>query len=921
MKEGKSAPATTPAHKSESMPSPVSFSEAYYQTLVELSPQIVWMTNADGTATTYCNRYWYEYSGLTAEQTAGNGWRLILHPDDQEQAIRLWQEAVALGRAYAIEYRLRRASDGEYRWHLGKGLPVTDAGGTIMNWMGIAVDIHDNKLLEEALQNSQARLNTILETEPECVTLHSPDHNLEYMNPAGRALIQADSLEQMKGRRLRDFVAPQYRSDFEELTRNVFLGQSGKLEFEATGLKGRRYWLETHAVPLSNGHGSISHVLAVTRDITGKRAAQQALQASEARFRALIENSSDGIVLLSQEADIGYASPTVTRILGYTPSELVGRQAMEFIHPGDSMVTKVALRQIADEPGKAVSLTARVRHRDGTWRFLEGTFTNLLDDANVRAIVGNYRDITDRVRAEEALQRSEKRFEATFRSSPLAIGISTLAEGRCLDVNDTFLQMVEYKREEVVGRTAQEIGIWRKTGDRDIMVRQLAETGHVSGLQTTFRTRSGKIREIEFSAALVELDNVACVLSISRDVTEAKVLEQQLQQARKMEAVGRLAGGVAHDFNNLLMIISGCAQLIKEEAGKNQTVVKLAEQVLTAVRSAASVTKQLLVFSRKQPQAPKVFNLNEVVAQFCKMLPRFIAEDIEMIVAPTAEIGLVYADPGQIEQVVMNLVVNARDSMPGGGRLTVETNNVEITAEDSLQHGTKVPPGKYVMIIISDTGIGMDVETQKRIFEPFFTTKEIGRGTGLGLATVYGIVKQSRGFLSVYSEIGRGTTFKVYFPKAAGDKQGAEGRPAIEIAGGRGSETILVVEDQEALRKIIAEYLSSQGYRVLEAENGDTALQVCRTSSEPIHIVLSDVVMPGMAGPDFVRAALEVHPEAQVIFMSGYSDRSVDAAGLKVKPAILHKPMELHSVLRTIRSLLDQKQDQATISHQALPSP
>jgi PAS domain S-box-containing protein len=918
MKRGKFAPAPTAPHKSAVGPRSASFPEAYYQTLIELSPQIVWMTNANGTATTYCNKYWYDYSGLTLEQVAGNGWRVILHPDDRERTIAVWYEAVAAGRPFTTEYRLRRASDGAYRWHLAKGLPVKDGDGAVVSWMGIAVDIHDSKQTQlelaeksERLRMAESRLSAILEAEPECVKLLAVDNTLEYMNPAGLAMIQADSLEQVKGKSVVGLMAPEFRSAYEALVSGVFRGESGELEFEIIGLKGRRRWLVTHAVPLRDAEGRVSHFLAVTRDITERNAARQTLQASEARFRALIENSGDGIGLLSPDAKVQYASGTATRMVGYTPEELVGRHATDFVHPQDAIVLENALREIMAEPAKATNATARVRHKDGTWRFLEGTFTNLLHDPHVRAIVANYRDVTDRVRAADALEQSEKRFETAFRSSPLAIGISTLDEGRCLDANDAFLRMVGYKREELVGRRVAEIGFWEKLEERQAMVRQVTQTGRVSGLQSTFRTRTGEIRQIELFAGLIELENVPCILGIVRDVTEAKSLELQLQQAQKMEAVGQLAGGVAHDFNNLVMIINGCAELIKEAVGTNPTVVELAEQILTAGRKAASVTKQLLAFSRKQPQDLKVFDLNEIVGRFCKLLPRFLGENIAMIVTPKAEQALIYADPGQIEQVVMNLVVNARDAMSSGGRLTVETDNAELTADHFIQEGARLLPGKYVMLAVSDTGTGMDAEIQKRIFEPFFTTKEIGKGTGLGLATVYGIVKQNQGVLSVDSVLGQGTTFKIYFPRAHRDGKDREQALAIESNATGESETILVVEDQESVRKVFVQYLVSRGYRVLEAENGAAALQVCTAHSEPIHILLSDVVMPEMTGPDFARAALGIHPEAQVIFISGYSDRGVDSFDLKVKPTILYKPMELPSLLQAIRSLLDQKPSQA----------
>jgi signal transduction histidine kinase/CheY-like chemotaxis protein len=392
--------------------------------------------------------------------------------------------------------------------------------------------------------------------------------------------------------------------------------------------------------------------------------------------------------------------------------------------------------------------------------------------------------------------------------------------------------------------------------------------------------------------------------NLQKTQAEQQQLEERLRQAHKMEAVGRLAGGVAHDFNNLLTIIRGNSDLLIDRDGADAFHKRCVEQIQKASGRAVAMTRQLLAFSRMQVLQPRVLDLNAVVAEMGKMLPRLIGEHIEHVFVPEPKLKLVTADPGQIEQVLMNLAVNSRDAMPGGGALTVRTANIEMTQVDGARHGS-MPPGSYVLLSVSDTGIGMDQETKTHIFEPFFTTKEVGKGTGLGLATVYGIVKQSGGFIWVESALGKGTTFEIYLPLASGPASKAEAE-AKQAALRRGSETILVVEDEAGVRELAGQFLKAQGYTVLEAKDGIEALEIAARHEATIHVILTDMIMPRMSGTELVKRLKAIRPDMKAAYMTGYAEyaTSGNETSSNQQSSILQKPFSSTSLAEMIRAVL-----------------
>jgi two-component system cell cycle sensor histidine kinase/response regulator CckA len=528
----------------------------------------------------------------------------------------------------------------------------------------------------------------------------------------------------------------------------------------------------------------------------------------------------------------------------------------------------------------------------------------------VRRAMINARDVTERKRAEEELRRTmeflreaNNRLETLIASAPLAIS-SIDAAGLVRTWNPAAERLFGWTAAEVVGKptaivpeesTAEFAGLQRRV--------MLGES--LSGVELVRRKKDGTSATVSLFAAPLRdaTGQVTGILALMEDVTDVKRLEQQVFQAQKMEAVGRLAGGVAHDFNNLLTAILGSTDLLLDSLPADHPGREEAGETRKAALRAAELTRQLLAFSRQQVLAPRVLDLNEVVANMDRMLQRLIGEDVELRTALAADLGAVRADPGQLEQVIVNLAVNARDAMPAGGKLTIETANVALP-EAYVAALAVVVPGSYVMLAVSDTGTGMDAATQSRVFEPFFTTKPKGQGTGLGLATVYGIVKQSGGHIWVYSEPGRGTTFKVYLPRVDAPVESA--RPdAVISASLRGSETILLVEDQDEVRNLVRRMLEARGYQVLMAASGDEALRLAARHGS-IDLLVTDVVMPGMSGRQAALLLVPAHPKMRVLYLSGYTNEAIVRHGM-LEPGIafLQKPFTAETLGRKVREVLD----------------
>jgi len=512
--------------------------------------------------------------------------------------------------------------------------------------------------------------------------------------------------------------------------------------------------------------------------------------------------------------------------------------------------------------------------------------------------------------AQENLRRSELNFRSLVTNAPYGV-CRCDSTGKILDANPAFLELLGHTSSELIGQHI--FGLYADNDQWFDLADFLRSSEPFKGLAAEWKRKDATTTVVRISGRSVANGPEGVVFELfAEDVTERRALEQQLRQSQKMEAVGRLAGGIAHDFNNLLMVISGYSEFLLERLGAEPHLRGPAQEIASAAERASSLTRQLLAFSRKQMLAPRIVNLNDVATENSKMLTRMIGEDIDLVLVPSPNLWPVRADAGQIEQVIMNLAVNARDAMPSGGKLTVETSNVSFD-EDYARFHAPLRPGDYVMIAISDTGAGMDSDTQSHIFEPFFTTKGT-KGTGLGLSTVYGIIKQSGGYIWVYSEVGRGTTFKIYLPRVA-----STGETAAQLAASGvldndvrnnvvepGSETILLVEDEANLRYLARQYLEKQGYKVIEAADGAVAMQIAVAHEKVIHLLLTDVIMPGMNGRELAQRISEIRPNVKILYMSGYTENVIGHNGmLDAGIRLLQKPFNLRDLKSKVREVLD----------------
>jgi len=629
------------------------------------------------------------------------------------------------------------------------------------------------------------------------------------------------------------------------------------------------------------------------------------------RQAVALESAANGILITDRQGDIIWCNPAFTRMTGYGAEEVIGKNPRIFKsgHHDPSFFVELWTTVLA---GKVWHGEVMNRRKNGTLYFEEQTITPVLDErGEVIQFVAINQDVTDRKHAEEKLRASEAHIRLLLDSTAEAIyGIDR--EGRCTFCNPACLKVLGYRKaEDLLGKEMHDLVHHSRPDGKPLPIEEcrihqaLHEGEEIHVDDEVYWQANRTSIPVEYWSYPIRRDGqvVGAVVTFL-DITQRRQLEQQFQQAQKMEAVGRLAGGVAHDFNNLLTVILGYSELLLGRLPAQDASRDLIQEIRRAGERAANLTRQLLAFSRKQIMVPEVLDLNQVVEETKRMLRRLIAEDITLTTKLDPQLDFVKVDPGQIDQVIMNLVINASDAMPKGGSLTLETRNVELD-ESYTRNYPDVRPGNYVLIAISDTGCGMNEETKAHIFEPFFTTKAPGKGTGLGLATVFGIVKQCSGHVTVHSELNKGTTVKIYLPTLPQEAKKLAARKT-QFTIPKGTETVLVAEDEEGLRVVIRIVLQTNGYQVLEAINGEEALALAKSHPEPIHLLLADLVMPKKGGRELADEIAIVRPETKVIYMSGYTDDAVVRLGvLEADMPFLQKPFTPATLARKVREVLD----------------
>lgn len=646
-----------------------------------------------------------------------------------------------------------------------------------------------------------------------------------------------------------------------------------------------------------------------------REALELKVRQSEERFRLAAEAAGNLIY------DYDISTGNIQWCGAITPLTGLSKEEMEqvdcetwktMIHPEDRAST-VAGRNTAIHTHTAFESEYRLRQRDQSYIYVEERGDFICNHTNTpRRMVGMLKNITARKQMESVVQLSEEKFSKAFNSNPALMAISDASDLRFVEVNRTFLDVLGYSKEEVIGKTSHELNLFEDYSPKDIILQELQRCGSFRNLELRVRTRSGELRNGIFSADIIELEDRQFILTVLNDITEQrcienekKNLEEQLRQSQKIESIGRMAGGVAHDFNNILTAITGNISLAMMDIQKSSRSFEFLEDAMKAADSAASFVRQLLAFSSRQVVEPKIVSPNGMIENMQKMLRRLVGEDIVVTTSLEDNIGTIKIDPVQFEQIIINISANARDAMPNGGHLTISTKRIDLDNKvtSTFFNGKS---GSYILISVSDSGCGMTDEIKQHVFEPFYSTKPHGKGTGLGLATVYGAVKQNDGLLNLYSEVGKGTTFNIYFPRLESSPATAQ-ETLKDEALDTGTETIVLVEDDPSIRDIVVQILRRKGYIVYPFESAQIALNRIQSIKEQIHLLISDIVMPGMNGFQLSKEIKKLFPEIRILLMSGYSEDIITQKGMMIREIpFISKPFTPRDFTRKVRQVLDE---------------
>jgi PAS domain S-box-containing protein len=780
------------------------------QRIIDTVPVTIWSATADGLYD-FVSRRWLDYTGLTLEQAVGSGWTQVVHPDDIEQTLTAWRGAVSEADAFEAEMRIRRF-DGQYRWFLSRAFPLLDRSGCVLGWAGNDVDIHDRRQAEERLRRSEAylqeaqrlgRIGCFVRDMSSKITFASPellrifglcsdhdDASSSCSDPNGTSReILIELPDQDKYPVLLQRIHPEDRPLFDEMKKRFSREESAfELEYRIVLPDGSIRNCHHVAHPVFAASGQLVEVFGTIMDVTERKQAAEVLQRSKNRFRAMVEKSAEGIVLTLPDKGIIYASPSIERVLGYTPEEIAGRThewfADHVVHPDYRQYSFDTWTRLVQDPDHESTSELMARHKDGSWRWIESTLRNLLHEPSVQAVVVNVRDITERKRAQGERER----------------------------------------------------------------------------------------------------------------------LEQRLRQAEKMEAVGRLAGGVAHDFNNVLAGVFAYGEMLCEEAPADSPLKRYAQNVLTAASRGRELVEQILAYSRSQRGKRVPVDVANVVAETLELVRGSLPASIHLEASATDLPQVVIGDATQLHQVVMNLCSNAIHAMSAGGTLRVMLETADLSSERALSHGM-LQPGLYVRLVVEDSGSGMDGATLSRVFEPFFTTKEVGQGTGLGLSLVYAIVADSGGAIDVKSAPGQGSRFAIYLTRTDA------ALAAVEAAAGPlprgGGERVLLVDDEAALLAVTAAVVSRLGYEAVPFDDSLAALAAFEAEPARFDVVVTDEVMPGLTGTGLARALRRHRPDLPIVLVSGYSGPILTQDALAAGVGeLLTKPLQSRDVATTLARAL-----------------
>ena len=943
-------------------------SEERYRTILETIEEGYFEVDITGNFTLF-NDSLCRMLGYTKDELMGMNNRQYMDKETAKKVYQVFNQLYTTGEPYkAFDWEIIR-KDGTKRFHDSSVSLIRNEKGEGIGFRGIARDITERKKAEEALRLQSAAL----EAAANAIVITDLEGMIEWANSAFTALTGYSFAEVVR-KNPREIIksGEQNQAFYKDLWDTILAGKVWRGQIINRRKDGSLYTEEMTITPLRNERGKISHFIAIKQDITDRKLAEDALRASEGKYRTLIENVPQKIFLKDKSSVYISCNKSYAQDLKIKPDEISGKTDYEF-YPKELAEQFRADDKRTVEKGKTEEFEEKyIQNGQEVW--VNTIKTPVKDEkGNLIGILGIFWDITERKRAEENLKQSEENARQLAQENAMMAEIGRIISST-LDIDEIYESFSEEVRRiipfdrvviniiDTEKNTVRNVHMsGKKLQDRNVkdiyplegsgnaeMVRTkstlLIQTEDFSEyknrfpmLMSTFQAGFRSIMNVPLFSkgkvigglllrsykpyAYTEKD-VKLAERIASQIAgavanaqlyaeriiaekEKETLQEQLRQSQKMEAIGRLAGGIAHDFNNLLTIIKGYSQLSLLELKESDPVRENIEEVRKASDRASDLIRQLLAFSRRQILDMTVLDLTMVMGDLDKMLRRVIGEDIELVTLLAEDLGRVKTDPGQIQQVIMNLAVNARDAMPNGGKLTIETANVELDEAYARAH-IAVTPGRYVMLSVSDTGVGMSAEVRDQVFDPFFTTKEKGKGTGLGLSTVYGIVKQSGGNIWVYSEPGRGSTLKIYLPRVDEPLQQLR-EEVVEKEIPRGNETILVVEDTEEVLKLAARILEKQGYTVLQSRQGKEALSIFEQRKEPIHLILTDVVMPQMSGRQLIEKCRMMRQDFNVLYMSGYTDNAIAHHGILEEGIdYIQKPFTVEGLARKVREVLDK---------------
>jgi len=854
-------------------------SEASFHAVAQALPNHVWTATPDGLFDWFNDRT-AQYTGLPKGTGNGNAWVQALHPDDVGEAVRLWREAVASGTHYEVESRIRRF-DGAYRWFIGRALPVRDAAGNIERWIGTTTDIHERRMAED--ESTRAR-NRMWALSQEYMLIFDQYGFITAINPAITKVSEWTE-EDMLGKSLMEFLHPDDLPGTAVQLGRLASGMSvNSFETRCRMKDGSYRVIDWAAVP----EGGRVHT--VGRDITNERAAQRERERSWL-LSPLVK------LVAREDGEVLAVNPAWSRVLGWGEEESVGRHVLDFVASEDRDAGVAGMNLLAERQGPVEYLNIFAT-RTGERRCIEWT---MVPDGGL--IYGFGRDITAEREASEALAASTAERDRIWRSTNDLMGTAGL-DGYLKAVNPAWGRLLGYTDDELLSRGYME---FFDPADHEKTRNAIAQLAEGKGLR-------------DFENRVVHADNTRSLISwvaepmgdifycVGRNITEQRMAEEALRQSQKMEAVGQLTGGIAHDFNNLLQGITGSLDLLQKRIAQGRVgeLGGFIAGAMGAASRASALTHRLLAFSRRQPLNPRPVLANPLVVSMEDLLRRTMGERIELELVLSGGLWLTLCDPNQLENAVLNLAINGRDAMPDGGKLTIQTINAQLD-EAFTARSREIRPGQYVCICVTDTGTGMSEDTIAKAFEPFFTTKPIGQGTGLGLSMIYGFARQSEGYAKIESELGRGTSVKLFLPRFRGsliaEDVEAERQPVARAVKG---ETVLLVEDDSIVRGLIMEVLKDLGYAALEAADGPSGLEILRTKKR-IDLLITDIGLPGLNGRQVAEAGRLLRPGLKVLFMTGYAENAALASGfLEPGMAMMTKPFAMEAMASRIRGIIEE---------------